>query len=318
VQQVLSSGLWKKVRARAQKAKRRRAAIAYVTRDLIGFRKGDVLVVDASERAVGCGETSAPVLRTLQRRGVHLYHCRDLHAKVLLFDQVAIVGSGNMSTSSADALVEAGVMTDQVGTVSGVASFIEQLIQQLDELQPQRIAALCRIKVVRRGYRGARERRKRTMKIEPLGNRTWLVGVRELARDPVPEEQEYIARASKLLNSPEEDLDWVRWGTRGRFVRECREGDSLVQIWRSSGAKRPSAVIRAVPVLLKQRAERWTRFYLGEATGRHAEMALGAFKRLLKELGYARSVGPFTASLLDSELADAVARRWDRGSRRGR
>lgn len=318
MQQVLSSELWKRVRAQAQKAKRRKAAIAYVTRDLIGFSKGDVLVVDASERAVGFGETSAPLLRTLQRRGVRLYNCEDLHAKVLLFDQVAIVGSANMSNSSADALVEAGVMTDRVGTVSGVASFIEQLIQKSEELQPKRIAALCKIKVVRRGNRGTRERRRRTTKIEPLGNRTWLVGVREFTRAPVPMEQEFIARASKLLNSPEDDLDWVRWGTRGRFVRECREGDSLVRIWRSSAAKRPSAVLRAVPVLLKQTAERWTRFYLGEATGRHTEMAWGTFKRLLKELGHARSVGPGTARLLESELADAVARRWDRATRWGR
>jgi len=44
--------LWRKNQAEAAKAKVRQAAIAYVTRDLVGFEKGDGLVTDASKRAV--------------------------------------------------------------------------------------------------------------------------------------------------------------------------------------------------------------------------------------------------------------------------
>jgi hypothetical protein len=45
-----------------------------VTRDLVGFRKADVLVVDASEHAIACGDTDAKLLRRLQRKkGVLLY-----------------------------------------------------------------------------------------------------------------------------------------------------------------------------------------------------------------------------------------------------
>ena len=51
MQRVFSSETLKAVRAQARKAKQRKAAIAYVTRDLIGLNHGDVLVVDASNRS---------------------------------------------------------------------------------------------------------------------------------------------------------------------------------------------------------------------------------------------------------------------------
>lgn len=314
MQRVLSSDLWKAIRAQAQKAQRRRVAIAYVTRDLVGFRKADVLVVDASEHSIACGDTNAKLLRTLRRKCVLLYHCADLHAKVLQLDDVAVIGSGNMSASSARDLVEAAVITDHPSVVSGVASLIEQLVRQSEVLDEAHIARLCRIKVVRRGGRGGARRKKRVTKVVPLGSRTWLVGVQQLVRDPPPDEQRMIDRATETLRAQskteEDDPNWVRWGPRGLLPRECREGDSLIQIWRSSGAKRPSAVLRVAPVLLKQKAKRWTRFYLGDATGRYPEVKWGSFKRLLKKLGYGRRVSANIVHLLEPDMADAIARNW--------
>src|SRR5438876_11801042 len=59
---------------------RRKAAIAYVSRDLLGLSRGDVLVLNASRAAVSAGQTSATLLRAMSRRGVRLYDCIDLHA----------------------------------------------------------------------------------------------------------------------------------------------------------------------------------------------------------------------------------------------
>jgi len=64
MQKVLSSNLWQVARAHAKSARKRRAAIAYVTQDLIGFRRGDTLLCDASRLAISCGETSAKLLRS--------------------------------------------------------------------------------------------------------------------------------------------------------------------------------------------------------------------------------------------------------------
>jgi hypothetical protein len=86
MQRVLSEELWPEIRKRSRTSKLRKAAIAYATRDLVGFRTGDTLVVDASPLAIKNGETDAPLLRKLHKKGVQLYDCADLHAKILLLD----------------------------------------------------------------------------------------------------------------------------------------------------------------------------------------------------------------------------------------
>ena len=242
MQRVLSKDLWTEVRKQARASNSRKAAIAYVTRDLVGFRKGDTLVVDASTLAIKNGETDAPLLRKLHKRGVQLYDCTDLHAKILLLDDVAIIGSGNMSSNSERWMVEAALISDHGSVVAGVASLIEQLVKQSAPLDKKQIAQLCKIKVIRRGgWNGARPKRRKT-RIVKLGNRTWIVGVRELKRDPRPEEQQLIDRATRSLQErldiSDDDLSWIKWGVRGRFARECRSGDLLIQVWRSSEAKR--------------------------------------------------------------------------------
>lgn len=312
MQRVVSSDLWRVAKAHAKSARRRRAAIAYVTQDLIGFRRGDTLLCDASPLATSCGETSAKLIRSLHEKGVSVFHTEGLHAKVLLLDAVAVIGSGNMSNSSATALVEAGIVTDQTSTVAGVASLIEQLQRQSRRLEVRDIDRLCQIKVVRRG--GApKQRAKQGPKSKCLGDRTWLVGVRELKRDSNAREQRMIDRANQRLSSQfgeDDEPAWVRWSGQGHFARESRGGDSLIQIWRSAKATRPSRVCRSTPVLLKQKAKTWTRFYTREVDGPYAEMSWGQFQRLLKTVGYHRKVGPGTVHLLEPQIAEAIDKKW--------
>jgi hypothetical protein len=319
MQRVLSNGLWTDVRKHARASKSRRGAIAYVTRDLVGFRKGDTLVVDASARAIQNGETDGPLLRKLHKKGVQLYHCADLHAKILLMDDVAVISSGNMSSSSQSKLVEAALISDHGSVVAGVASLIAQLVKQSSQLDEKQIAQLCKIKVIRRGgWNGARPKRRKT-RIAKLGNRTWIVGVRELKHDPRPEEQQLIDRATRSLQErldiADDDLSWIRWRVRGRFARECRAGDLLIQVWRSSEAKRPSAVFKAVPVLLKQPTKQWTRFYVSEPSGRAPEITWGRFQRLLKEAGHSRQVKAGSVQLVEPDVADTISRKWNSAAR---
>jgi hypothetical protein len=313
MQQVLSNDLWTTVGRYARQARRKKAAIAYVTKDLVGLKSGDTLVVNASKSAVQTGETDANLLRSFLRKGVNLYNSECLHSKVLLLGDVAVISSANMSGSSGR-LVEVGFMTDHTTAVAGVASFIEQLQLQSARLGAEEIAGLCKIKVIRRGGPGFPRGNQRKPKVTQLGNRTWLVGVRELVKSPPPDEQRFIDRATnklrRITGNPEEEPDWIRWTGVSRFRRECREGDSLIQIWRSSRARTPSKVIRNAPVLLKQDTESWTRFYVGEPLGRRTETSWNKFRRLLKAVGETRTVNPGSVLLLDSDVADAITRRW--------
>ena len=314
MQTIVSKDLWVVVRRLAIKADQRKAAISYVTQDLIGFRKGDVLIVDASPQAIASGATKAPLLRDLAKKGVVLHDCGNLHAKVLVLGHFAVIGSCNMSHSSADVLVEAAIITDHVSTVSGALSFIQQLMEQSPLLDAGSIDNLCKIKVIRRsGFLLNQKRGTCRTQVSELGNRTWLLGVHEMARAPSPSEQVKIDEAAKELKeelAAPEDLEWLRWGTKSRFARECKKGDTVIQMWRSSHAKRPSKVYRAVSILLKQETPTWTRFYLQPSPTVEPYLSWGKFQLLLKSLGYSRRVGPSSEHLLDADMADAISRKW--------
>lgn len=63
------------------------AAIAYVSSaENLHLHAGDTLITDASENAIKAGQTSARVLREFFRRGVVVYHCAGLHAKLLFME----------------------------------------------------------------------------------------------------------------------------------------------------------------------------------------------------------------------------------------
>jgi hypothetical protein len=314
MQKVLSPDLWKTVKIQARKAQQRKVAIAYVTSDLIGFRKGDVIVLDASTQAIASGQTDAHLLRKLQQDQVRIYNCTDLHAKVMLLGDVAVIGSGNLSNSSANNLVEVAVMTDNVSTVSAVASFIHQLVNKSKELLPAEIDQLCNIKVIsgqKRGRSGSRPGRKTA--ISPLGHRTWLIGVRPDEREPTLEKQKSIDKAIELLRSRSRNPDYepsrIEYPSKSRFGAKGRQGDSIIQIWRPSHEKRPSKVNCIVPVLMRRKHKHSIIFYLPpEDVGK--SLTWGKFQRLLTSLGYSCKVGPHIQRKIESDTADAIRRRW--------
>lgn len=252
---VLNTNIWGEIKKTAASAPFRRAAIAYVTQDLVGFKSGDVLVVNASEKAIRSGQTDAKLLRDLHSKGVKIYSRADLHSKVIFLGRSAIVGSANMSGSG---LIEVSVISDRPNITSGVASFIAQLARPRHELIASQIASLCKIKVVRTGW-GNKNRRSNAKPPHKLGKTTWILGVNELTRDPPANEQKSIDRAiAELLESRGSDEDvynWIRWGKRTRFSKESREGDTLIEISNSKKRKRP-IVTRRVPILLKRKEKK--------------------------------------------------------------
>lgn len=317
MQRVLSNQLWRKINAAAIKAKRRQAAIAYVTSDLIGFKRGDLLIVDASEGIIRSGGTNAKLLSKLAAKGVVLHTCPGLHAKVLLMDDVAVIGSGNMSASSESALVEAAIMTDANSVVGGVASFIEQLKHATTRLDGKTLHTLSKIKVVKHGFgpgkKGVKHKKPR---ISELGTRTWLIGVAEMDRELKALEQKLTdqsqAKLAKELKTDEDSIEWIRWTGKGSFPSKCQQGDQVIQIWRNSSTnKRPSVVLGPTPLLLKDRVGASTFVFLKSAQGKKSEIKWGAFKKLMKQLGYRRRFGPGSAVILDPDLATSIAHNWN-------
>jgi hypothetical protein len=313
VNRVLTTDIWTDAKKRARAVPDRKLAIAYVTKDHIGMRAGDVLVTDASARAIRSGQTDAKLLARLYKKGVVIHSHEGLHSKVMLLGRHAVVGSANMSGSD---LTEAAVLTDDPTIRSGVASFIAQLSTKRSLLTRKHIAALCRIKVVRTGWTHAK--RKKPMRIRRLGNATWIVGVHDLVRDPSADEQKRIDRANseinKRLGTAVDEYDWIRWGKKAKFAKECRVGDTLIHVYNKKGGK-GRTVTRRLPILLKRTEPKWVRVYIGESTRNSDEVNWSRFQRILREAGHSRKVRPFSVQRLEPEIAAAIDRNWTRVKR---
>ncbi|MGC3998048.1 MAG: hypothetical protein QM767_11375 [Anaeromyxobacter sp.] len=91
---------------------------------LLPLRAGSKLVVDASEAAVRSGQTDPRELLKFFRKGVDVFSQPRLHAKVFVFSKVAFVGSNNVSSHSANVLVEAAVALRTTAAVAQARRFV--------------------------------------------------------------------------------------------------------------------------------------------------------------------------------------------------
>jgi hypothetical protein len=304
----MSAGIWRQIAKQARTAATRKVAISYVTTDHIGLRSGDVLVCDASARAIRSGQTDVKLLRKLYEDGVRIHSHEGLNSKVILLGKHAIVGSANMSGSG---LIEASVITDAPSIVSGIASFIAQLSTERSQLDEKAIATLCKINVVGTGWPRAKPKAK---SVRRLGNSTWIVGVNEITRDPTEREQKHIDRANAELSErfgKQDDHNWIRWGKKSRFAKECREGDTIIQIWNRRGGKRPR-ITRRLGLLLKRHEPDRLRLYIDFRRSISDEVSWSRFQRILRAAGYSKRVGKFSVQRLDPEMAEAIDRHWTR------
>lgn len=313
MQRLLCDDLWQELKRRGKKAKRRMAAVAFFSNgDLIKFKRGDILIVDASDGRIKSGETSAKALRAAVQRGALVFSRPNLHAKVYVFDRTAVIGSANVSHSSSAVLVEAALLTDDTGTVSQVRALIETLMRTAEPVKNAFLKHISGIRVKVRRFRGSGRNRKNRIGI--LGDRTWIIGVSELSDDAFPDEQERAEAgdkiASKELSDPENDTSWLRWTGRDKVSRGMRKGDSVIEVWKSLD-KKTVAVHPAAPVLWKQSEPTCVRFYIEEEPNRKKTLlGLRQFRQLAKSVGLGMRLGSGSRRCISEDKARLLSLMW--------
>jgi len=261
---VLTDNIWKQVATRTKQAKRRLAAVAYMTSDrYLKLVQNDVLICDASDPAIKTGQTSAKLIRSLLAKGVEVRSHSNLHAKAAVFGGFALVGSSNLSVSSEEELTELALLTDRGQVVAQVTAFVHGLRESSEIIDKAFLQRILKLKVDAR-KRGS-QRKANTNK---FGNRTWLVSVKELADDRFPNEQAFVdsatEKASTLVADNDSTISWIRWTGNSRFRTFARKGDRVIQISTSLSGKRTS-VIAPSAIILRQDRGNWTRFYIAES-----------------------------------------------------
>ena len=116
----------------------RHAAIAYLGQDapeLLPLRAGDLLVVNASKAAIRAHATSPAALAYYLNKGVRVLSSPTLHAKVIVTNRRAVVGSANASENSAFA-DDAVIITDDPEVMDSVRTFIDRIdeVTEVDEV----------------------------------------------------------------------------------------------------------------------------------------------------------------------------------------
>lgn len=122
---------WREICAALKTSGPRLAAVAFLGVDapklLSSFEADDIVVCNADESTLKSHATSVNALEALHKRGIILFNAPRLHAKVLVTDKLAVVGSANASMNS-QACDEAVMITDQRSLVTSVRAFIDDLI----------------------------------------------------------------------------------------------------------------------------------------------------------------------------------------------
>ncbi|MGI8592669.1 MAG: phospholipase D-like domain-containing protein [Nakamurella sp.] len=122
--------VWSHIRNLLSGSRRIAAAIGYVGADADAYlpmRGPGTIVVNAGDEALTTGSTDPNVLLRWTRRGVRVYSLPSLHAKVILVEgdpSFVLVGSANVSWSSANRLDEAVLLADERETVDEMSAAI--------------------------------------------------------------------------------------------------------------------------------------------------------------------------------------------------
>ena len=305
--QLLSADLWPTLAALTKNHSRLWAAISYVTTTShLNFGKGDVLVCDASDGAIKAGMTSASALRRFVQSGAKIYSFDGLHAKTLVVDNNAVIGSANLSENAGVNTCEASLLSDDPQVAALVRGFIEQArkaAKRIDEIFLKRIEA---ISVVRTGKPPKRNPKRLTGGV----SRLWLISTCPLSEkislaEARPEKQG-MAQAKKKLKQGYE-IRPIRWSGKSRFRSEAKPGDLVIEVYREKRGKRIfTEVYQARPIIHRQDSGKWTRFHLEIPPDNDGYYAWNEIKSDLVRLGF-KNVSPKSTRELTERATQVLA-----------
>jgi len=298
---IFTSNSWSKILRYLPERSSKFAAVAYVSKGSpLKFGNGDILVCDASETSIRNGNTDAKTLLAFKRNGAQIFSCGNLHAKVVVCGEYAIVGSSNLSKSSEEILLEATLITDRRQVRAQSLGLIHSLMKASIELDENSLNQLVSIPVTKKFTRRAKGK-----KIKDVGTSSWVVSVVPIKT--VSEDEQILVekgelKAREFVESENSEIGWIRFIGQSAFRRQAKVGDLVLEITKRG---RTASVCEPRPILHRQDKGKWTRFYL-EVKDDIQEMSWSDFNRRLKKSG----ISNFSKNST-KELSELVSKRID-------
>ena len=305
--------VWRTTAEAVKRARVVRAAIAYLgtgaTR-LLPLRKGSTLVVDMSLRAVRSGATNPHEVEKLLKRGVRVCTRASLHAKVVVTERVAIVGSANASRHSRDHLDEVALAVRDPQVRRQLASVVESY--GAEPVRPEYL------KLCKKEYRPPRANSAGGPQVTRAESRPklWFLGglsrlrLSQAELEAIrPLEQE----AEKHLKAPAgAEVTWIRYRRRSKMFQQIEPGQWAISCIREGSGR----VVEAPGQLIQKRLRRSGRgtpyaFLFLEVPLNAQSVSLGAFRRRVRTVvPELDSPGPRTRPISDQRAADEILRLW--------
>lgn len=314
---LLTDQLWSSIQKLARTSKRREVVVAYLGTDaskLLRLKAGDSLVVDMSEATVKAGQTNPSEVVKYLQRDVQVFNCTNLHAKVYVFDNAAIIGSANVSHHSVDDLVEAGLLCTDREVVGQARGFVRSL--QVEPIS-LKYARRCRrfYKPPTRGRGGKRKQTKSS--VAPRHSRLWVQGV--FPADFTDKENDLLEREqrkakSKIKNQRQYEVDSIRYtNLQSNFTKEVKPGDLLVQSFSEGSGVwvyPPSRVLRITRYRSFDKAHKPRMFVHVEEPKKPSRKNIQRFRKIVKPLGLNR-LGPNSdCEVRSAEAVHAILGLW--------
>jgi hypothetical protein len=229
---LLTANIWSHITAGVKRRPARcQVAVAYFgvgASKLLPLKKGSTLVVDMSERAVRSGQTKPSELLSLIRRGVNVHSVRNLHAKLFVMDNTAIIGSTNASRTSALSLIEAAILSRDRRAVSECREFVRSLT---GEVVSSKLARAMQ-KLYSPPKFAPPSPLKKAKRRVPLHSPLWVA---PLYQDATPRDLEEVRKgepqAKSRLRSPRSSrLDFFIWPGKFSARSWARVGDRVLRV----------------------------------------------------------------------------------------
>jgi len=309
MKKILTGDVWGQVNRLLRGRKSKAACIAYVTSRKLKLRKGDTLICDASTFAVKLGETSAKTLQFYFRKGVKIYSNSSLHSKLLVTESFLVVGSSNLSRSSAEKLIESAIITDDRALNSQAKAFCYNLIEESALLTSDELTKLSKIKVVRRLVSPTK---KSLVRKKEFGNQNWFIPVFPLGERAYEDIREKVESTTKSISKKEglkeDDISFIRWPRVSKIAKESKEGDQLIVKFTNSNRTRSD--IFPPCTLLKKEADGEFSILYYDDTNSDSAIPQTTFKKGIAKLGISNKSFSRTRKISESEL-NAIHAVWN-------
>lgn len=298
----LTGDIWKEVNRLLTKRQKKTACIAYVTSDKLELTKGDTLICDASTFALKFGETSAKAIETYFNKGVKVFTNQVLHSKILLTDTFLVIGSANLSKSSAEKLTESTIITDSDILISQAKAFCHNLTEESTLLTEKDIQTLLKIEVVKRPSKPTTNSKIRAKK---FGNKFWFVSAFPLKvrtydkiKDNVEKTTTSISKATKI---DEDNISFLRWRAKSEFGETAKEGDQIILRFNNSNKTR-SYIYPPSTILKKEVVDGFTYFYHEKRGLEERKVSWTKFQAFLKTIDLEKNITNRSKIILENDI----------------